>query len=211
MEFKELKKFIEEGKEQEVKDYVEGLKKNQLTPDGVKQYLETDEGKKVIQPVLDKYHAKSLESWKENNLEKMVGERVEQEIKNRYPEETEEQKRLKKLEAELDSERKARSYEALKSKAVSEATQKGLPIDIVDHFVGNDEDSTRANLEKLEKVWQGQLQQAVEGKFKDIGRDPHKDKDTGKTTIDQMKEKLQKSSDLQERVMLQRQIAQYEE
>ena len=186
MEFEELKKLIEEGKEQEVKDYIEGLSKP--TPDGVKQYLETDEGKKVIQPILDKYHTKSLESWKQNNLEKEKEEAVEKAIAERYPEESEEQKRLKKLEKELEHERKERNREHLRNKAISQATEKGLPVDLVDHFLGEDEDSTMNNLSKFEQSMQKVIEDKVNGKFKEGGTDPHKrNKETGVLSRDDLK------------------------
>ncbi len=177
-----LKKFVDvkEGKEDELKDYLEGL--GQPTPEGVKEFLETDEGRKIIQPLLDKYHAKSLESWKANNLEKLTQEAVEKAIAEKYPEETEEQKRLKKLEQELDSERKARNREYLRNKALSYATEKGLPQEIVDHFLGDDEDATLQNLGKLEEVTKKLQNKWSDEIFKKGGRKPHKDeKEPGKT------------------------------
>ena len=192
MTFEELKKLIQEGKDEEVKSYIEGLEQKQLTPDGVKEYLETEEGKKVIQPMLDQYFNKGLETWKQNNLEKIKQEAIDQAIKEKYPEETEEQKRLKKLEQDLENERKAREQERLKNKAISEATEKGLPVDLVDHFVGPDEDTTLQNLSKFEQIWQSKIQEQVESKFKEGGHDPHKrnNRQTGTFT----KEQLEKMS-----------------
>lgn len=180
---KDLLKYVDlkDGvKEEDIKNYLEGLA---LTPEGVKQYLETDEGRKLIQPTLDKYHAKSLESWKANNLEKLTQEAVDRAIAEKYPEETEEQKRLKRLEQELESERKARNREYLRNKALSKATEKGLPVDLVDHFLGDDEDATLQNISKLEETWLKQLNDAVENKFKGSGRNPHKPEDKPNKTL----------------------------
>ena len=59
--------------------------------------LEIAEGQKLIQPKLDKYFNKGLETWKQNNLEKLIDE----EIAKRYPEETPEMRRIKELEQKL--------------------------------------------------------------------------------------------------------------
>jgi hypothetical protein len=173
MEFKDVKAFIEQNKDNdEVKNYLAGLSKT--TPEGVKEYLDSDDGKKMLQPVLDKYHAKGLESWKQNNLPKLIDE----EFAKRNPAETEEQKALRKLQADLDNEKQARVRETLRNKAITHATQKNLPIDLVDYFVAQDEDSTIANLGKFESAWQKNLQTAVEDKFKGSGRAPHIDRAT---------------------------------
>ncbi|WRM69782.1 hypothetical protein UM752_11235 [Staphylococcus aureus] len=39
-----------------------------MSVDDVKGFLDTEEGKRFIQPELDRYHSKGLESWKEKIL-----------------------------------------------------------------------------------------------------------------------------------------------
>ena len=56
--------------------------------------MDTKEGQRFIQPDLDRYFTKGLESWKEKNLEKIVDE----EISKRNPEQSDEQKRISALE-----------------------------------------------------------------------------------------------------------------
>lgn len=167
MTIEQLRQLITDGKDQEVTNYLEGLKKP--TPEGVKAYLETDEGARVLEPFVSKRFDKGLETWKTNNLDKII----EEEIKKRFPDETEEQKRLRTLEKELEKERAERIRGNLRNQALSEATKKGLPIDLVDHFVGQDEEDTAKNLAKLERVWSEALEQAVQAKFKELGRVPH--------------------------------------
>jgi enoyl reductase-like protein len=176
-----IKKLVSDNKDDELKALLEGL----VTPQRVKEFLDTEDGKKLLQPILDKYHAKGLDTWKANNLEKIV----EEEYQKRNPAETEEQKRLRKLEAELEREKKERVRETLKNKALSIATEKGLPIDLIDHFVGQDENATLESLTKLEKSWQSHTEKVVQDKFKADGRTPHKDKGEpkGTYTLDQIK------------------------
>lgn len=168
MSLEALKKLIEDNKEnKDIMDYVKGL--NPITTDGVSSFLETEEGKKVLQPKLDGHFTKGLDTWKANNLSKILDE----EINKRFPEESEEKKMLKKIQAELETEKNARVRESLKNKAITNLTGKGIPIEFSDFFLGNDDDSTTANLAKLESIWSTSLQKAVEEKFKENGRQPH--------------------------------------
>lgn len=168
MTLEEIKQFFEQNKDNEdVKNYLAGLSKP--TPEGVTAFLDTAEGKKLLQPKLDAHFTKGLETWKEKTLPSLLDE----EIKKKFPGETEEQKRLRKLEEELAKERQARVKSELINKATTLATQKGLPVELVAYFVGQDEDSTVNNLTALENIWQQHLQKAVEEKFKESGRTPN--------------------------------------
>lgn len=169
----ELKQFLEDNKEdKEAQEYLEGL---YLVPKKVKAFLETDAGKKLIQPALDSYFTKGLETWKEKTMPSLI----EEEIKKKFPDETEEQKRLRKLEEELAKERQARTKSELINKATQLATQKGLPVEVVHYFVGQDEDETVNNLTALENIWQANIEKVVSEKFKENGRvvDPSKKDD----------------------------------
>lgn len=173
MTLAELKQFLEDNKDdKEVQEYLEGL---YIVPKKVKTFLETDAGKKLIQPMLDSYFAKGLESWKEKTMPGLI----EEEIKKKFPDETEEQKRLRKLEEELAKERQARTKSELINKATTLATQKGLPVEVVHYFVGQDEDETVNNLTALENIWQANIEKVVSEKFKENGRvvDPSKKDD----------------------------------
>ena len=173
MTLEELKQFLEDNKDdKEVPNYLKGLF---VTPEGVKEFLETSAGKKVLQPMLDSYFTKGLESWKEKTMPGLI----EEEIKKKFPDETEEQKRLRKLEEELAKERQARTKSELINKATTLATQKGLPVEVVHYFVGQDEDETVNNLTALENIWQANIEKVVSEKFKENGRvvDPSKKDD----------------------------------
>ena len=75
-----------------------------LTATHIENYLGNSEGQKLMQPKLDKYFNKGLETWKQNNLEKLIDE----EIAKRYPEETPEMRKIKELEQKLaEKEREA--------------------------------------------------------------------------------------------------------
>ena len=167
MKLEDVKKFFDENKEDEaVKGYLEEL--SAVSADKVEGFLKTYEGKKLLQPILDKNFNKGLETWKTNNLENLVDD----EVKKRNPDKTPEQLEIEKLKKEIESEKNARTRETLVNKALKVAKEKGLPDGIVDFFVGADEESTLSNLSNLEEVFNSAVTQAVDLKFKESGRNP---------------------------------------
>ncbi|MCK0470885.1 DUF4355 domain-containing protein [Halalkalibacter sp. APA_J-10(15)] len=164
MNLEDIKKFLEENKDQEeVKAYVEGLSK--ITPNGVTAFLETDEGKKLLQPRLDKYFTTGLETWKSNNLQKLV----EEEVAKKNPSETPEQKEIRELKEKFAAIEQEKTRETLKNKALSTLTEKKLPTFLLDYLIGNDEDSTNKSLTKFEETWNLQLQSVKEELLKENG------------------------------------------
>ena len=154
MEFNEIVESLKtfEGTE-DFENYIGGF----VTADRVSKFLETDAGKQFIQPTLDKYHNKGLETWKTNNLDKLVNEKV----KELYPEADPKDTELAKLKADLEAMKAESVRKDLTNKALTVATEKELPIDLISYFVGADEDSTTANLEKLETAFNAAVEKVV--------------------------------------------------
>ncbi|RCV81083.1 hypothetical protein BJL71_09930 [Staphylococcus aureus] len=166
MNIEEVKSFFEEHKDdKEVKDYLNGLKT--VSVDDVKGFLDTEEGKRFIQPELDRYHSKGLESWKEKNLEDLI----EQEVRKRNPEQSEEQKRISALEKELEKRDAEAKREKLRSNALGKAQELNLPTSLVDRFLGDSDEDTEQNLKALKETFDKYVQEGVESKFKSSGRD----------------------------------------
>jgi len=142
---------------------------NKITLEAVKNYLESDaEGKKWLQAEKDRTVTKGIETWKENNLDKIIDEKT----REKYPEETPEQKRLKDLEQKLASVENARVRETLRNKALSKLTESGLPTQLADLVVDKDEESTMSKLDMIQQLWDNGMKQQVENKFKENGRQP---------------------------------------
>ncbi|MBY0895506.1 DUF4355 domain-containing protein [Staphylococcus aureus] len=166
MNIEEVKSFFEEHKDdKEVKDYLKGLKT--VSVDDVKGFLDTEEGKRFIQPELDRYHSKGLESWKEKNLEDLI----EQEVRKHNPEQSEEQKRISALEQELEKRDAEAKREKLRSNALGKAQELNLPTSLVDRFLGDSDEDTEQNLKALKETFDKYVQKGVESKFKSSGRD----------------------------------------
>lgn len=177
MNIEEIKQFLEQNKEnEEVKTFVGEL--SAVSADKVKGFLETEEGKKLLQPRLDQHFTKSLDTWKENNLEKIV----EDEVSKRNPSKTPEQLEVEKLRKEIEAEKAARNRETLVNKALKAADEKKLPKDVIDFFIGENEDSTLENLSKLEESFNAAVQAAVDVKFKESGREIERGNGTGNST-----------------------------
>ncbi|MFT4415316.1 DUF4355 domain-containing protein [Fredinandcohnia humi] len=165
MTLESIKKFLSDNKDNaDVKVYLGEL--SAPTVEGVKGFLDTEEGKKLLQPRLDSHFTKGLDTWKQNNLQKLIDD----EVNKRNPGKTPEQIELEKLRKEIEDERKARNREALVNKALKVADEKTLPKGIIDFFIAEDEDGTNANLGKLEEEFTKAVQAAVDAKFKEHGR-----------------------------------------
>ena len=171
MELKEVQEYIKANAEKpEVQNYIKGF----VTPDGVKAFIDSDEGMKLLQPKLDQYFTKGLETWKTNNLTKIVDEQVNKVVLEKYPKETEEQKRLHKLETDLANETSKRQKAEMYNQAIQEAAKRNISPELIEHFLGNDIDSTRANLSKFEEYLNARDKKTVDGIFKQYGRLPDK-------------------------------------
>lgn len=159
MDFNEVKTYIEQNAQnEEVFNYISGF----VTPDRVNSFLETEDGKKVLQPKIDSHFTKGLETWKTNNLEKLINE----EVTKRNPQETPEQKQIRELTERLNNKETAERRQVVKNHALTHANNKKLPVDIIDFFLGDNEEITTTNLTKLEEVLNNHIATAVEERLK---------------------------------------------
>lgn len=158
----ELKNF--EGSE-DFNNYVSGL----LDADRVNAYLTTDDGKRLLQPMLDKYHNKSLETWKNGSEFKSL---LDAKIKELYPEADPKDTELAQLKAEIERMKTEAIRKDLTSQALKFANEKGLPADLVDFFIGADDKATKKNLELFEKHFSAGITDGVNKRLKDANYVP---------------------------------------
>ena len=167
MTLEEVMQFIKDNeKDEKVQAYVKGF----VTLDRVQAFLETDEGKRLMQPRLDSYFAKGLETWKTNNLQKLVDEKVLE----MYPAETEQEKRIKALEQKLAQEENARKRQEMEKKAIRLLTENKYPVDLVDFIHASDDNELEAKFQSLKATLEGWAKEVVDGKYKEAGRSPRK-------------------------------------
>lgn len=166
MDLQEVKTYLEtNSQDAAVVEYLSELKKP--TAEVVNSYLDSQDGVKLLQPRLDSHFSKGLQTWKDNNLSKLIDE----EVAKRNPGETPEQKEIRELKAQLEQDKAERLKEKLTNVAMKKADELGLPLDLVQHFIGADEDSTNSNLENFNSAFQTAIQTQVNSKFKQNGRD----------------------------------------
>jgi len=164
-----LKEF--EGTE-DFENYIGG----HVTADRVSKFLETEDGKKFIQPTLDKYHSKGLETWKKGNEFKSL---VDAKIKELYPEADPKDKRVAELEAQIAKMQAENVRKDLTNKALTFANEKGLPVELVDFFVGADEASTNKNMATFEKIYNGAVSKGIQDGLKGNNYTPPNGSDDG--------------------------------
>ncbi|ERI90987.1 hypothetical protein HMPREF1982_03549 [Clostridiales bacterium oral taxon 876 str. F0540] len=187
---KELLKLIEkiedEGSIDEVlsgSDFAKSLLNSGLTLDAFKEKLKADKDfKAFLDSEKDKHSSKSLETWKQNNLEKLLDE----EVKKRFPEQDPKDTELAKLKAEIDKMQKESLRKDLTNKAIKIATDKKLPVDLVDFLIGQDEETTTKNLEKLESVFGTHVESLVQERLKGNSYTPPTNTNTNTTTYEDL-------------------------
>lgn len=162
MDINEIKTYFETNKENnDVKAFVTGL--NPINLDRVKDFVGKDkDAMSWFDSEKDKHSSKSLETWRTNNLSKLLDD----EIKKRFPEADPKDTELSKLKAEIEKMQKDATRKDLTNKALKIASEKKLPSDIIDFFIADDEKNTNDNITKLETSFNNALKAAVEEKLK---------------------------------------------
>jgi hypothetical protein len=183
MNIEEVKNFINDNKEsEEVKSYLQDF--NKLSVEGIENYVtEDDEGKKWFDSIKDKHFNKALDTWKSNNLTKLIDD----EVKKKFPSKDEKDIEVENLKVEIEKMKQEKLHEALTSKAIKIASDKNLPLNLVDFFIAQDEEVTVNNLKVLEENFNKEVQKAVEKRLKNEGYNPPKDTSGNTLTLESIK------------------------
>ncbi|WP_243356879.1 DUF4355 domain-containing protein [Bacillus litorisediminis] len=181
LNLEQVQQFFESNKDNtDVKDYLGKL--STPTVEGVKGFLESnEEGKKLFQSLSDAKVTQGIETFKKNNLQKLLDE----EIKKRFPEKDPKDIELENIKAELAKIQAEKARESLTNKAIKIANEQKLPLDLVDYFIGDDEEKTTANLTKLKEVFDTYIQSAVDEKLKADGTSIKEGKPSNEITKEQ--------------------------
>ncbi|MBW7649794.1 DUF4355 domain-containing protein [Anoxybacillus sp. ST4] len=187
MNLEDVKEFFEQNKDnEEVKAYLQDLRSVSVE-EVQKMLVENDELKKFFDSEKDKHFSKGLETWKQKTLPKLI----EEEISKRFPEADPKDVKLKELEAKIQQMEQEKLRESLKNKALTLATEKKLPIQLIDFLIGQDEETTLQNLSTFEEVWTSHLQTLVDEKLRVTGVQP---KDSNVRTQTFTREQIQSMS-----------------
>ena len=159
------------------------FKTSGVTLDAFKEKMKTDKDFKAYgESENDKYHTKALKTWKENNLAK----ELEPFMLEKYPDLVTDpvKKELMEMKRELEKEKASNTRKDLLSDAMKYAAEKKLPAGFIDKFLGEDLDTTKANLDVLAIDWSKGLETSMNEKLKSSSYVPGgTDKDGAKVSI----------------------------
>lgn len=143
----DVKNFIDANKaDASVVEYITSISIDKpLNPEVVKGYLETIEGKTVIQPILDSFASRSIASHdekKKKEIEAEIARKVNEKLMEMNKEDTPEQKaykeqaqRIKDLEEQYENDKKlAKINEIAYKEGIDPAFVEGLTFDSAEHF-----------------------------------------------------------------------------
>ncbi|MBG9783580.1 DUF4355 domain-containing protein [Shouchella lehensis] len=157
-----------------------------LTLDAVQAFLNGQEsGKAWLQSFADGRVTDAIKTYESKTLPK----KLDEEIAKRYPPETEDQKKMRALQEQLDNMDKEKKHEKMLNYALKEAGNYGISGDIVEHFLGKTEDETKAALMKLYDVIETRVEAQVNERLKGAARSPKDTTAAGdKLTIGKLKQ-----------------------
>lgn len=172
MNKKELLKLVEsindEGSVDEVlsgSDFAKSLLQSGLTLNAFKEKMKNNkEFKAFMDSENDKYHAKALKTWQDNNLEKAL----EPFIKEKYPELITDptQKELLELKKQLADERAANARKDLLAQVMKYAKDTNLPASIIEKCLDEDFDKTKEIIDSIADDWSKGLEAIATEKMK---------------------------------------------
>ena len=128
-------------------DLVKEFIKNGLTLEAFKGKLKEKEFKDFINGEGGKDFEKRLKEWKKNNLEKELEPFIQEKYPNLITNPT--QKKILELEKKLADEQKANARKDLITEAIKYANEKKIPSNLVENFLGEDLEKTKANLDSF--------------------------------------------------------------
>lgn len=155
---KELAKLIETlGDEDNIDETVskselgKALANSGLSLEAFKKKVNDSDFKAFMDSEKDKHHTKALETWKTNNLQKLVDD----EYYKKHPEETKDPTAIKlaELQKKLEESERANKIEKVKNTITKSLTDKKLPIGLADYIVSEDETKANEALTAFETIF----------------------------------------------------------
>lgn len=124
--------------------------------DGLNSLLASN---KELQGLFDKKVTAGIENFKKNSMQKLIEAEV---LKRTGNNETPEQKAIRELQEKLDNLEKEKSKAEMISKYKDVLNEKKIPSTMIDFLLGQDEETTGANIE----LFQNSMQQYIEAEVK---------------------------------------------
>jgi hypothetical protein len=169
MNKQELLKLIEsiedDGSVDEVlsqSDFAKSLVSSGLTLDAFKGKINDPDFKSFLDSQKDTHFNSALETWKSNNLDKII----QAEMLKRNPSKTPEQLQIEELTRKFEEEQSQRQLSEQKSKLKDELREQNVDPRIIDLLINKDETVTKANIQLYMDANKNYIQKEVENRLK---------------------------------------------
>lgn len=175
----ELKALLEGEEKQNFTDLLTEMGLTKLDNSSVENYLKnTDTGKSLLFSINDKEYERRHKKYME---EGGFAKDFEKEYQKKNPQLTEEQKKIRDLEVELNNYKKAQ-LKANNIKQLGETANKfGLPSALIEHIVGEDLEASKTLLETIGSDYSTHFTSALEKAVNErLGATPKPSGDTTK-------------------------------
>ena len=147
-------------------DIEETFKGEEPTLDVFKGKIKSDKAfQQFMDSERDTYHSKALKTMKEKGTWENEFSDV---LTQKYPELVTDptQNQLQEVKRELEAAKAEAAKEKLLTQAIAYANEKGIKIKSINRYLGEDLDSTKANLDELSEDWSKGLESMVDEKLK---------------------------------------------
>ena len=116
----------------------------------------------VVDKTVSKRLDKSVESWKEKNLNNLI----EEEINKRYPQKTEAEIKLEEINVALEKANKEKQQLELKMQYQELLIKSNIPVEMVNFLAGNDTEETIKNIETFKDLMVKYVNGEVDNRMK---------------------------------------------
>lgn len=170
MEFNDIQTYITENAENEdVKDLIKSFQQP-ITRDAVETWCKDGEGRSWLDRTCDLYSNKAVETARNNAIAKFKEEElpkiIEEELKKaNNKKKTPEQLELEELKAKFEALEKEKTKADMTSKYTKVLTEKGLNADLINFVLGENDETTTQNIESIEKIINGAVDNGVKNKL----------------------------------------------
>lgn len=139
---------------------------------------------KEIQSLVDNKVTQGIDSFKKKGMQKLIEAEV---LKRTGKNETEEQKAIRKLKEKLENMEKEKTRAQMISKYKDTLTEKKIPTKLIDFVLGEDDETTNANITLFENSMKEFIETSVQDRLKGSSYTPPKnDGVVGKITWEEV-------------------------
>lgn len=147
--------------------------------DGFNELLASN---KEIQGFVDSKVTQGIDSFKKKGMQKLIDAEV---LKRTNKEETPEQKAIRELQEKLDAMEKEKTKAERVSKFKDTLTEKKIPGDLINFILGEDDETTNANITLFENSMKAYVDNQVNERLNG-GYKPPKDESNNDDSIEKM-------------------------